>query len=712
MPSTQQPHETLKNLLTQRKFDEAEALWLDLAEELSERPDFLLTLVKEFADAGQLKQSAELAGLLAPTLKSAGKHHEWFYSLKLQAAANPSDKALRAEIVAAYTKIYEADPRLKAILTIAQLDGTGLLPAAIAKADGLLALKTAGYCLHKSWGLGQVKQFDTALNRVVVAFAHNPGHAMQLAYAAESLSPVNPDHIEVRKQADLAGLKQLATTDPVALVRTTLVSHNHAASPEKLESILAGSVVATPDWKKWWDNTKKLLKRDSHFEVPAKKTEPVILHSTPVAQQDDFAESFRVAPSLKQKTDHARQLLKILDDITDPELILQEFQDGLLAAVTKLKASYAADRLEAAFVIEDLRAHQKTPAASTAPLVDEILAGVRDLPALLDELTTVSQKRVIATQTDRLLKDLNRLPVKTLDQMAAQLEPRAEQIGQMVRNKSASPELLVWICKNFNDHPWLQPLQSAGTLKAILSASESGTAKERRRLRDLLFTNDELIADLLLNADTDTVKEVSRQLLNNPAFEELDRRSLMARVVKAFPFVQEFIVTKSTKEQPIIVSKASYDKRSAELNEIVTKRIPENSKEIGVARSYGDLRENFEFKAAKDLQKVLMRRRAELESLLSRSQTTNFADAKADVAGIGTSVTVTDLATNQPQTYHILGAWDSDPARGIISYPAALAQALFNKKPGEVIEAAGDTGKLKLRIDRIEKTPDSILQAL
>ena len=107
-----------------------------------------------------------------------------------------------------------------------------------------------------------------------------------------------------------------------------------------------------------------------------------------------------------------------------------------------------------------------------------------------------------------------------------------------------------------------------------------------------------------------------------------------------------------------------------------------------------------------------MRRRAELEILLSRAQATDFADVKTDVVSIGTSVTVTDLATNQSYTYHILGAWDSDPARGIISYPAALAQALLNKKAGDVVEAAGDTGPQKLRLDRIEKVPAEILQAL
>src|SRR5476651_2590522 len=178
----------------------------------------------------------------------------------------------------------------------------------------------------------------------------------------------------------------------------------------------------------------------------------------------------------------------------------------------------------------------------------------------------------------------------------------------------------------------------------------------------------------------------------------------MARIVKEHPFVQEFLISKTVKEQPLIVSWGSYRKRQAELEDIV-KKIPQNSKEIGLARSYGDLRENFEFKAAKDMQKLLMRRRAELEGLLARAQATDFADVKTDLVSIGTSVTVTDIDAKQSQTYHILGAWDSDPARGIISYPAALAQALLNKHVGDTIDWQGETGPQKFRIDHIEKAP-------
>lgn len=713
MPASVQHHQTVKNLLANRQFEEAEAFWLDLAEQYQDQPDFLLLLVKEFADAGRLQQAAELAGLLAPNLKAAGKHHEWLYALKIQAQSAPADKNLRAEILLAYQKIFENDPRLPAILAAAALDHAATpLPAAIARADTLLTLDVGHYCLHKSWGIGRVKSFDTTLARLVIAFAHNPDHTMQLAYAADSLTPLPADHIEVRKQTDLPALQALAESDPIALVGLVLHHHGHAASADKIESILAGSVVATERWKKWWEHAKKLLKRDPHFDVPAKRSDPIVLRSAPLSEQDEHLETFRTAPSLKQKTEAARQFLKILDNIPDPELLLQELQDGLLEALQKLKANYVPERLEAALVIEEIRHRQTSPAESTTPLLHNILAPVRDLPTLLEKLSPSSQKRLVTLVPDRLLQDLNRLPVKILDELADQLAPHQTKLANLIRNQTAAPDLLHWIYKNLDRYDWLQPLRGPALLQAMLTAIEDGGAKQTKRLRDLLFSDDELFPALLANADTDTVKDISRHLINSPAFDELDRRSLMARIVRVFPFVQEFLVTKTVKEAPLIVSKASYDKRRAELDEIITKRIPENSKEIGVARSYGDLRENFEFKAAKDLQKVLMRRRAELEILLARAQTTDFSDAKTDTVGIGTTVTVTDLATGQPQTYHILGAWDSDPTRHIISYPAALAQAMLNKKPGDEIEVETETGRQKLRIEKIERPPPDILQCL
>ncbi len=724
MSSTHDHHQQLKGLLSQRDWDNAQALWLELAGQFPDQSEFLLLLVKEFVDAGQPAIAGDLASLIAPNIKAAGKFHEWLYALKLQADAKPTDKQLRADLVEAYNHIYEADPRLKTILAVAELDQQRTpLPDSTARVEALLALQPGAFCQHKSWGFGRIKSFDTTLGQTVVNFAHNPSHSMQLAYAAESLTPVSNEHIEVRKTIDLDNLKRLATEDPLGLLRVVLLSHNRAATAERIEATLSGSVIPADQWKKWWENSRKLLKKDPHIEFPARKTDPVILRTAPVSQQDELLEAFRNAKGLTQQSDVARQLLKLVDELDNANLLVQEFQDTLLDALNKAPVSKQTKRIDAAVVIEQLRQHQQAPVEDTTALITRLLSEVRNLPDLLDNLSGPAQKRVLAilktTAPDRLLRELSRLSSRTLDEIPELLAQQADVIGQWVHNQTASLELLCWICKNVSSpasrqaSPWLDALQTPSLLLAVLDGIEYAPNKTvSKKLRDMLFEEGELVADLLAGAAPETVRTLVRLIFSSTVFDELDRRSLMARIVKEHPFVQKSLVSKTVKEQPLMVSRASYERRQAELEDIIQKKIPQNSKEIGLARSYGDLSENFEFKAAKDMQRLLMRRRAELEILLSRAQASDFADAKTDVVSIGTSVTVTDLTTNQAHTYHILGAWDGDPARGIISYPAALAQTLLNKKVGEVVEAASDTGPLKLRIDRIEKVPAEILQAL
>src|SRR4029077_17771620 len=116
------------------------------------------------------------------------------------------------------------------------------------------------------------------------------------------------------------------------------------------------------------------------------------------------------------------------------------------------------------------------------------------------------------------------------------------------------------------------------------------------------------------------------------------------------------------------VSWESLERRKVEYTELVQKKIPANSKEIAVARSYGDLRENHEYKAAKEMQKVLMRRKEELEAQLTRSRGTDFSNARTDVVSIGTIVHATNLDSSGSEIFTVLGAWDFDADKSIISY--------------------------------------------
>jgi transcription elongation GreA/GreB family factor len=186
----------------------------------------------------------------------------------------------------------------------------------------------------------------------------------------------------------------------------------------------------------------------------------------------------------------------------------------------------------------------------------------------------------------------------------------------------------------------------------------------------------------------------------------MDKRSLLARIVKSYPAVQSLISGESTKQDnTLAVSWESLERRQKEYQNLVQKKIPGNSKEIAVARSYGDLRENHEYKAAKEMQKLLMKRKAELESELGRARGTDFANPNTDQVSIGTRVSVTDLGSTSLENYMILGAWDSDPDQGVISYLTPVAQALLNRKVGDEIDLTTSGQSRRLRIDAIAAVP-------
>ena len=196
---------------------------------------------------------------------------------------------------------------------------------------------------------------------------------------------------------------------------------------------------------------------------------------------------------------------------------------------------------------------------------------------------------------------------------------------------------------------------------------------------------------------------MTRALQLSPVFDDMDKRSLLARLVKAHPIVQSLITGEQTKQDAtLLVSWESLERRRAEYQELVEKKIPANSKEIAIARSYGDLRENHEYKAAKEMQKMIMHRKGELESQLMRARGQDFSNAKTDVVGPGTIVQVTDLQSNQTETFTILGAWDSDPDKGVISYLTPVAMALLNHKVGDEIEAELHGNKNRQRIEKID----------
>ncbi len=280
-------------------------------------------------------------------------------------------------------------------------------------------------------------------------------------------------------------------------------------------------------------------------------------------------------------------------------------------------------------------------------------------------------------------------------------------VDRSIREHSATSEMLIWLIKSRKtqaDH-----LIGPGMFAAILSGIERDQHRETTRgsrLRDHLVDDRELVADIFSRADVGAARDAMRRLVVSPAIDELTKRSLQARLIKVYPELESMISGAQPDEAhaPLVVSWSSLERRRAEYEELVTKKIPENTKEISVARSYGDLRENFEFKAAKQMQAVLMRHKTELESMLHRARGTSFENPDTSRVSIGTIVKLRSESNGAEETYTILGAWDGDPERNVISYQAAIAQALLGQNVGGAV-SLGETGSEKFTILAIEAAP-------
>ena len=99
-----------------------------------------------------------------------------------------------------------------------------------AQADQLSQLRPATYCLHKSWGFGRVAEWNLLLNQILIDFPGKKAHPMQLAYAADNLTPLSAEHFLTRKATDLPGVKELLKSDPAAIVRNILESVGGSAT--------------------------------------------------------------------------------------------------------------------------------------------------------------------------------------------------------------------------------------------------------------------------------------------------------------------------------------------------------------------------------------------------------------------------------------------------------------------------------------------------
>ena len=587
--------------------------------------------------------------------------------------------------------------------------------------EALVQMATEGFCMHKSWGFGQIKTIDVILGKMTVDFAGRVGHSIDLAFAPKILTPIAKEHIEARKATDMDGLKQMAALHHDEVIKVIVDSYGTLATTDKVKEALVPGVIDADDYKKWWETARREMKKGGHFKVPTKKTEAIEYQSEDTPLQDRLQNDFNTARGLKARLPIAMEITKCAADLGDKNAIAEAALARLNTEIQSHMKTQPALALEAMMARDDLAQSLGAEDGENAPNEADVWETEVKLSEVVPAMPAARQHRALQTYQaaneawpQAFLGLITQVPARLVGECVGLLSEAGHkdeligEISQLINHHGAPGELLLWLVKDKSGD--FSSLLTPEAFGAMLSAIERETSDEKRasKLRDFLLTDPKFFDTITLGAGIEEVKDVTRAIQMSTCFEGMDKRSVLGKIVKAHPEIQSFIThgdkdkaVKQSGDTTLIVSWSSLERKKQEFEELVQKKIPANSKEIEIAREYGDLRENAEFKAAKEQQKVLMTLQAEMETEIDRARGINYDETDTSAANVGTQVTLTNMDTEEREDIALLGAWDGDPDNNRISYLTPMGQAIFGSTVGQEVELSLGDETRRLRVESI-----------
>ena len=279
-----------------------------------------------------------------------------------------------------------------------------------------------------------------------------------------------------------------------------------------------------------------------------------------------------------------------------------------------------------------------------------------------------------------------------------------ETLARLINQHTASSELLLWFGRERTED--FVDILGPEVFRAMLTAMERDQFNEKRsnRLRDFILEDQALIAELTASADIEVVKDLTRALQLSPVFDDMDKRSLLARLVKAHPAVQSLITGEQTKQEAgLLVSWESLERRRL--------RIPgtggeKNSRQLQGNRHRPQLRRFARKPRIQGRQGNAENSHAPQGGTRSRSSTARAArilpmpEPTSSGRHRGAGHRPRPPTSRRPSRFWARGIPTRTRASSAISRPSRMS--LLNRKVGDEVEFELHGGKHRHRIEKIE----------
>jgi transcription elongation factor GreA len=154
--------------------------------------------------------------------------------------------------------------------------------------------------------------------------------------------------------------------------------------------------------------------------------------------------------------------------------------------------------------------------------------------------------------------------------------------------------------------------------------------------------------------------------------------------------------------EEIVLTPSGKKKIEDELQQLRSVDMPALAVRIREARDLGDLSENFDYQDAKRQQGFIGGRIADLQAMLERARIVEESVPGSGIVGMGSKVSVRDTEYDDEVTYTLVGSYEADPLKDLISVASPVGAALLGKKVGESVTVTTPGGTTTLEILAVE----------
>ncbi len=637
----------------------------------------------------------------------------------------PTSSRARSDLVRAYRAQYENHSLLAEFLKMSDLTNhKKAVGPCIASFERNIVFDKDNYVYHRTRGVGKIQEIDK--DQVIVDFRDNPGQRMSIQMAISSLQPLMEDHIWVRYYENPDEVKEMFEQDVPLFFETLLSSFKHKMVIAEIKVEIVPRFLEASAWSRWWSKARTQLKKDPKFGFNPRKKDELVLRETPMTLSEEMSLRFQSTNDWNKRLDIALDTLKDSDTEGAAELCVQFYREnetnkdalkqlhsylflelagqamGEDITGRKLKKAHVQDVFKKADAKELVRWCAETPIVEfKREMVNLIIHNREDYTEILKEILFEVPIKI----NRYVLNELNRL---------GQHETLAAFLKRTFQKYRDYPEIFLWAAKSILGgtwtHEWITQskeevmLRVFRLLKPLVNIEKKGTRQKNSALETIFgstnitvegLMENETLVEIVKNADGSTLRRMYALFREVPYAADAHKENFLAFIQELHPdFSMESAEDadddyEDEEEEDlfppadvILVSPMALEKRRAYLDHLINVEMPSNSRDIGEAQEKGDLRENAEYKAAMEKQSQLQAEIKNVSEEIKKARALRKDEIRDDVVSIGVRVELKNQS-GEDLAYTILGPWDADTEKMIISYASPLAQALIGKKAGE-----------------------------